>query len=365
MIKIEGITKAFKQKTVLCNLDLEVRAGEVFSLLGPNGCGKTTLLNLLSGLQKPDEGQIAIDNVLVDGKVGGRTVHLPSCDRKIGYVFQTAALFPHLKVQDNVAYGLKAMRLPQQEVRAKTRSILEFVGMSEYAQHYPHQISGGQKQLVALARSIATDPQVLLLDEPMSNVDAKLKESLRQEFKGLLHKLGITAVYVTHDLTEALIMSNRVALLGNGRVEQVGNRDEIMGKPNSRYVAEFLGLNVYTAKVIDESAERIRLDIKGVLLNVPNGVKLCDKKVMVTIKPEDIILSTDAQKRMCCRCNVLTGTIVEMTLMRSIAVVTVDVGFLVRSKLTLSSLGDLGLVEGETVDVLFKVDALNISLENP
>ncbi len=368
MITVEGISKVFGQKKVLDKLDLEVETGEIFCLLGPNGCGKTTLLNLLSGLQKPDEGQIIIDNTLVDGKVNGRVAHLPPCDRKIGYVFQAAALFPHLKVQDNIAYGLKALHLPKQEVTAKTRSLLEFVGMSQYAQHYPHQISGGQKQLVALARSIATDPQVLLLDEPMSAVDAKLKESLRHEFKGLLHKLGITAVYVTHDLTEALIMSNRVAVLGNGHVEQVGSRDEILGKPNSRYVAEFLGLNVYTAKVIHQPPRRSTLEIKGVFLKVPNGVDLPDEQVLVTIKPEDVILSSEANiensKRLSCKCNVLSGTIVEITLMRSIALVTVDVGFLVRSKLTLSSLGDLGSVEGDKVSVLFKVDALNVSPEN-
>ncbi len=292
MIEVEGVSKVFKQKMVLDKLDLEVDAGEIFCLLGPNGCGKTTLLNLISGLQKPDGGNITIDNVRVDGRLGGRTVHLPPCDRKIGYVFQTTALFPHLRVRDNVAYGLKAMRLSKQDVTAKTSSLLEFIGMSQYVQHYPHQLSGGQKQLIALARSIAADPKVLLLDEPMSAVDAKLKETLRLEFKGLLHKLGITAVYVTHDLTEALIMSNRMAVMGNGQIEQVGTREQILGKPNSRYVAEFLGLNVYSAKVIEQPQEQSKLDIKGVQLKVPNGVALPDKQVLVTIKPEDVLLTT-------------------------------------------------------------------------
>jgi ABC-type Fe3+/spermidine/putrescine transport system ATPase subunit len=365
MIEIKEITKAFKQKTILSHFDLEIKEGEVFSLLGPNGCGKTTLLNLISGLQKPDKGSISIDNTLVEGKINGRLVHLPPYKRKIGYVFQTAALFPHLKVYDNVAYGLKAMHLSNQEITKRTDSLLEFVGMSQYAQYYPHQISGGQKQLIALARSIATDPKVLLLDEPMSAVDLKFKESLRHEFKGLLHKLGITVVYVTHDLTEALIMSNRVAVLGDGRVQQVGNREEILGRPNSRYVAEFLGLNVYTAKVIKEEN---KLCIKGVSIAVPDWVDLTEQDVLVTLKPEDVILSCESTVKnprwVSCKYNLLSGVIVEITLMRTIALATVDVGFLVRSKLTLSSLGDSGLSEGDTVNVLFKAEALNISHEN-
>jgi ABC-type Fe3+/spermidine/putrescine transport system ATPase subunit len=364
MIGISDLSKSYAEKTVLSNLCLEVHKGEVFCLLGPNGCGKTTLLNLISGLQKPDAGQITIDNVLVDGKLGGRFVHLAPCDRKIGYVFQTAALFPHLCVFDNVAYGLKAKHLPKQEVTAKTHSLLEFVGLTEYSKFYPQQLSGGQKQLVALARSVATDPQVLLLDEPMSAVDVKLKESLRHEFKRLLHKLGITAVYVTHDLTEAMIMSNRVAVLGSGRVEQVGSRDEILGRPNSRYVAEFLGLNVYTAKAVEGES---KLSIKDVLITVPTWVDLTQKQVLVTLKPEDVILSSEDSvknpKWVGCKYNLLRGAIVEITLMRTIALVTVDVGFLVRSKLTLSSFTELGLMEGDAVHVLFKADAVNVSQE--
>jgi ABC-type Fe3+/spermidine/putrescine transport system ATPase subunit len=362
MIDITALSKSFAQKNVLSYLDLEVHKSEVFCLLGPNGCGKTTLLNLISGLQKPDSGQISIGNVLVSGKLGGRSVHLAPCDRKIGYVFQAAALFPHLSAYDNVAYGLKAKHLSKQEVDAKTSSLLEFVGLTDCAKFFPHQLSGGQKQLVALARSIATDPQVLLLDEPMSAVDVKLKESLRHEFKRLLHKLGITAVYVTHDLTEAMIMSNRVAVLGSGRVEQVGSRDEILGHPNSRYVAEFLGLNVYAAKTVEGLN---KLNIKDVLITVPSWVDLTQKHALVTLKPEDVILSSDDSvknpKWVGCKYNLLRGTIVEITLMRTIALVTVDVGFLVRSKLTLSSFTELGLMEGEAVHVLFKADAVNVS----
>ncbi len=364
MIKLEGITKSFKEKAILQKLEFEVKKNEVLSLLGPNGCGKTTTLNLISGLSRLDEGSIFIGDVLVDGKSGSKTVHLSPCDRKIGYVFQTAALFPHMRIRDNVAYGLKAKHLPQQEIAVKTRSLLDFVGMTEYAEYFPHQVSGGQKQLVALARSLATDPEVLLLDEPLSAVDTKFRESLRLEFKSFLRKLDVTVIHVTHDLSEALIMSNRVAVMGNGHIEQIGSRDDILGSPNSEYVAEYLGLNVYTAKVISDLDE-IKLDINGVQLSAPKAVIATDQSVLVTLKPEDVILSLDSNFKNPqwggCTCNLLVGTIVEITLMRSIARVTVDVGFLVRSKLTLSSLGDLGLIEGENVYVQFKAKALNVS----
>ncbi|XES77983.1 MAG: ABC transporter ATP-binding protein [Candidatus Bathyarchaeia archaeon] len=368
MIKLESVSKSFGQKTILKDLTLDVQKSEIFSLLGPNGCGKTTTLNVTSGLSNPDTGKIYIDDTLVYGALGNKMVCLTPCERKIGYVFQTAALFPHMKVKDNVAYGLKAKRLSKQEIAEKTRSLLQFVGMGEYAEHFPHQISGGQKQLVALARSVATDPEVLLLDEPLSAVDVKMRETLRFEFKSLLRKLNITAVYVTHDLTEALVMSSRVAVMGNGRIEQVGNRDDILGKPNSRYVAEFLGLNVFTAKAVQKPKGKTDLDINGVVLMAPNLEVPDGEPVLVTIKPEDVILSSQSSlkepKSICCRCNFLKGTIVEITLMRSIARVTVDVGFQIRSKLTLSSLGDLGLIEGDTVCVKFKIDALNVSTKN-
>jgi ABC-type Fe3+/spermidine/putrescine transport system ATPase subunit len=368
MIKLESVTKSFGQKTILKDLTLEIQKSEIFSLLGPNGCGKTTTLNVTSGLSNPDAGRIFIDDTLVYGASGSKAVCLSPCERKIGYVFQTAALFPHMKVKDNVAYGLKAKRLAKQEITAQTHSLLAFVGMLEYAEHFPHQISGGQKQLVALARSVATDPEVLLLDEPLSAVDVKMREMLRLEFKSLLRKLNITAVYVTHDLTEALVMSNRVAVMGNGRIEQVGSRDEILGKPNSRYVAEFLGLNVFTAKAIQKPSGKTDLDINGVVLMGPNLAVPDGESVLVTLKPEDVILSPQSSlnepKAGCCRCNFLAGTIVEITLMRSIARITVDVGFHIRSKLTLSSLGDLGLIEGEPVCVKFKIDALNVSSKN-
>ena len=366
MIKLESVKKSFGEKVILNELCLDVKKNEILSLLGPNGCGKTTTLNVISGLSRPDKGSIFINDVLVDGKSKGKTVHLAPFDRRVGYVFQTTALFPHMRVRDNVVYGLKTKHLSKQDVEAKTRSLLDFVGMREYAEYFPHQISGGQKQRVALARSLATDPEVLLLDEPISAVDARLRESLRLEFKSLLRTLKITAIYVTHDLTEALMMSNKVAVMGNGQIEQIGNREDILNKPNSRYVAEFLNLNVYAAKVTQNTPGQIKLNINGVQISSsPPLGSLTEKSVLVTLKPEDVILSSEQSvsnpKWAGCNCNIIKGTIVGITLRKSFAQVTVDVGFPVKSELTLSSLSDLGLAEGDSVCVQFKATALSVN----
>jgi len=365
MIKLESVAKSFGEKVVLRELTFEVKKNEILSLLGPNGCGKTTTLNAISGLSKPDEGNIFVNDVLVDGKSGSKTIHLTPSDRKVGYVFQTNALFPHMRILENVAYGIKAKHLPKREVNTKARSLLEFVGLREYAEYFPHQISGGQKQRAALARSLATDPEVLLLDEPISAVHSKLRESMRFEFKSLLRTLKITAIYVTHNLTEALVMSDRIAVMGKGQIEQTGTRDDILNKPNSKYVAEFLGINVYTGKAIHDPSGRTQLDINGVKIFAPPLADSFETDFLITIKPEDVTLSPDQHIRnpkwSGCTCNILMGTIVEITLMRSMARVTVDVGFPIKSELTLSSLGDLGLAEGENVCAQFKVNAMNVS----
>ncbi len=366
MIELQSITKAYNGKIILNELNLKVEKNEILALLGPNGCGKTTVLNLISGLSRPNHGNIIIDNVIVAGKVGEKMVHLPPYARKVGYVFQTNTLFPHMRIVDNVAYGLKAKHLSKQEIKNRVRELLNFVDMFEYAEYYPHQISGGQKQRVALARSLATDPQVLLLDEPISAVDAKLRESLRVEFKKILRSLNITAIYVTHNLTEAIMMSDKIAIMGNGKIEQIGNRADILDKPNSKYVAEFLGLNVYDAKAAVGSFGQMKVEINGVFISVPPFVAVNGQLLLVTLKPEDVLLlpmqATEKSDAGNGYCIVLKGAVTEISLMRSIARVTVNVGFPVKSELTLNSLGDLGLSEGDTIYVSFKAEALNISL---
>lgn len=365
MIKADSITKSFGNKKVLENLSLKVRNGEILSLLGPNGCGKSTLLNIVSGLIMQNEGQIYIDDVLVSGKVGAKKVYVKPSERKIGYVFQTVSLFPHMRIQDNVAYGLKSLHLPGQEVKKRANNLLEFVGLLEYTKYYPHQLSGGQKQRVALARSLATDPQVLLLDEPVSAVDPQLRESFRLELKNYLQALKITVVYVTHNLSEAFVISDRIAVMGNGHIEQVGSRTDIFDKPSSSYVAKFLGINTFKGKAIENRACLLEIEVNGVLLLAPQALNLVGKSIIATIKPEDITLSKSTDFNLIgASDNSVEGVITEMVQMRSNAQVTIDAGFLVKTRVPLSDIKNLGLNLGDKVYMRFNADAINVFEDN-
>ena len=227
MIRLSMIRKSYGDKEVLKDLTLEVRKCELLCLVGPNGSGKTTALNVIAGLCRPDEGSVFINDVLVDGTKGNRLVHVNPAERNIGYVFQDYALFPHMTVSENISYGLKARHLQEQEVKERTRKLLEFMEITDHSEHYPHQLSGGQKQRTALARALAIEPQILLLDEPFAALDLKTRESLRVELKRILETLGVTSIYVTHELAEAYMISDRIAVMEHGKIEQTGSRDEI------------------------------------------------------------------------------------------------------------------------------------------
>ncbi len=365
MITVNSVSKAFGKKTVLENLSLEVKSNETVCLLGPNGCGKTTLLNLISGLTKPDHGSIIIDNVLVSGDSGSKKVHLQPSERKVGYVFQTVSLFPNMRVQDNIAYGLKAMHLPRDEIKKRTQYLLNFVGLEEYARHYPSQLSGGQKQRTALARSLATEPKMLLLDEPVSAIDPQLRESFRLELKSYLRKLEITVVYVTHNLSEASIMSDRVAVMGNGRIEQIGASSEIFDKPSSSYVAKFLGVNAFKGTALRMSGGLLEIEVNGVHLLAAAATNLEGKDVVATIKAEDVVLSNlESPTSKDNQSNSVEGTIKEMTQMRSTAQIAVDVGFTLKVRLQLSAIKVLGLSIGDRVQVSFGPEMLNVFADN-
>jgi ABC-type Fe3+/spermidine/putrescine transport system ATPase subunit len=363
MITVDAVSKSYVSKKIVDNLTLDVKDNEILCLLGPNGCGKTTLLNMLSGLTKPDSGSITIDGVVVDGAVGSKKIHLQPSERKVGYVFQTISLFPNMRVEDNIAYGLKAMHLPKQEVIAKTKQLLDFVGLAEYARYYPNQLSGGQKQRTALARSLATEPKVLLLDEPVSAIDPQLRESFRLELKSYLQKLKITVVYVTHNLSEAFIMSDRVAVMGNGRIEQIGTAGEIFDKPKSSYVAKFLGINTFKGKALKTVDGLLELGAGSVrLLAASADSGLEDKAVVATLKPEDIKLANLNSKPKVG--NAVEGQITEMTAMRSTAQVTLDVGFILKARLQLATIKAEGLNVGDRVLVCFAPEALNVFADN-
>jgi spermidine/putrescine transport system ATP-binding protein len=233
LVRLEGVRKRYGEVVALDGVDLEIRRGEFFSLLGPSGCGKTTLLRLLAGFETPDAGRVLI---------GGKDMAgVPPYERPVNTVFQNYALFPHMTVAGNIAFGLRMKGLSQGEIRKKVAWALELVDLLGLEGRYPRELSGGQKQRVALARALVLEPQVLLLDEPLSALDLKLRQELRVELMQLQRRLGTTFVFVTHDQEEALVMSDRIAVMRAGRVEQVGLPDEVYERPKNRFVADFLG----------------------------------------------------------------------------------------------------------------------------
>ncbi|MSO92518.1 MAG: ABC transporter ATP-binding protein [Rhodospirillales bacterium] len=233
LIVVEGLVKKYGAVTALAGIDLAVKQGEFLSLLGPSGCGKTTLLRLIAGFVDPTEGNI---------RIGGQRMNdVPPHRRPVNTVFQNYALFPHMTVAENVAFGPQRRKVPKADISGQVRDMLAMVGMEGYGARYPRELSGGQQQRVALARAIINKPQVLLLDEPLGALDLKLRKRMQVELKRLHEKLGLTFVYVTHDQEEALVMSNRIAVMRDGRIMQLGTGEDIYRAPVSRYVADFIG----------------------------------------------------------------------------------------------------------------------------
>ena len=249
-VRLTDLCKTLGSVKAVDRVSLDIPRGQVTTLLGPSGCGKSTTLRLLAGLYKLDSGDMTLD--------GDSIAHLPPNRRRMTMVFQEYALFPHLTVAGNVGYGLRMRRTPASQAKARVGEMLELVGLSAAAEKHPHQLSGGQQQRVALARALAVDPEVLLLDEPLSNLDAKLRIRLREEIVRLQQVLGKTMVFVTHDQEEAMSISHQIAVMGGGRISQVGPPEEIYARPASRYVAEFVGLaNFVESQVIAPGCVRV------------------------------------------------------------------------------------------------------------
>ena len=236
-VSIRHVTKSFGENVVLKEFDQTIEDGEFVTLLGPSGCGKTTMLRILAGFEKPTSGEVYFDGNLV---CGGKTF-VPPEKRNIGMVFQSYAVWPHMTVSENVAYPLSIQKKGRDEIRERVGRVLGIVHLSQYADRMPGQLSGGQQQRVALARALVAEPGLLLLDEPLSNLDAKLRESMRFEIKEIQRKLGVTVVYVTHDQTEAMAMSDRIFLINGGIVQQCGTPEEIYNHPVNPFAADFLG----------------------------------------------------------------------------------------------------------------------------
>ena len=232
-IKIDHVSRHFDDNVALADVNLTIKEGEFFSLLGPSGCGKSTLLNIIAGFLEPTDGVVHISGRDVTG--------LPPYRRNLGMVFQNYALFPHLTVFENVAYGLKIKKMGRKEIKERVEESLSLVQLEQFAERRPHQLSGGQQQRVAIARALAIRPSVLLLDEPLSNLDAKLRKEMQFELRNIQQRVGITTILVTHDQEEALSLSDRVGILGQGRLQQVGTPLEVYRLPANRFVAEFIG----------------------------------------------------------------------------------------------------------------------------
>jgi spermidine/putrescine transport system ATP-binding protein len=286
-IVAENLVRRFGQTEALARVSLSVRKGEFFSLLGPSGCGKTTLLRIIAGLDFPDEGSL---------KIGGLDASLiPAHKRPVNTVFQSYALFPHLNVRDNVAFGLRMKKIPAPQIAERVERIMALVQISPFGDRRPAQLSGGQKQRVALARALVNEPEVLLLDEPLGALDLKLRKQLQVELSQLQRRLGITFIFVTHDQEEALVMSDRIAVMNNARIEQVDAVEELYEHPRTRFVAGFLGsCNLLEGRVMEiasgnarvaTSIGEIRFDLAGAGRQIHEG-----ETVSLAIRPEKLVL---------------------------------------------------------------------------
>ncbi|MFR7889701.1 MAG: spermidine/putrescine ABC transporter ATP-binding protein PotA [Bilophila wadsworthia] len=283
MIELRGVDKSFEDTRAREGIDLSISNGEFLTLLGPSGCGKTTILRILSGFETPDQGDVSIG--------GQRMNDVPPERRQVNTVFQNYALFPHMTVRDNVAFGLRMQSCPKGEIEGRVLEALRMVHLEQYADRRPHQLSGGQQQRVAIARAVVNKPLVLLLDEPFSALDYMLRRAMQLEIKRLQRRLGITFVFVTHDQEEAFAMSDRVVVMNQGRIEQIGTPQEIYEEPSNLYVARFVGeINILPARIMSVPGEGIYIaDISGRRFTLRTSRPFAaGDRVNVLLRPEDI-----------------------------------------------------------------------------
>lgn len=284
-VALRGLTKRFGSALALDNISLEIAHGQLVCLLGPSGCGKTTAMRLVAGFIEPTAGEIAIG----DRTVSSPKRMVPPERRNVSMVFQSYALWPHMTVAENVAYGLTLRKLDREIIRKKVDAILATTRLSELAARYPGELSGGQQQRVALARALIVEPETLLLDEPLSNLDANLREEMRFEVRRLHDEYRYTTVYVTHDQSEAMTTADLIAVMNHGRIEQLGSPEDIYERPRSEFVARFIGSsNVVTGKVLDDS----RISLAGVVLRGNGGRFAAGGNGAMSIRQHDIVVTT-------------------------------------------------------------------------
>jgi spermidine/putrescine transport system ATP-binding protein len=315
-VELVNVTKQFDEVTAVNDVSLRIEDGEFFSLLGPSGCGKTTTLRMIAGFETPTEGDIYIQ-----GELMGPT---PSFQRNTNMVFQNYALFPHMSVAENIAFGLEMKKVPKGEIARRVEEALELVRLPGLGKRRPNRLSGGQQQRVALARALINRPGVLLLDEPLGSLDLKLRKQMQLELKGLQHRIGITFVYVTHDQEEALTMSDRIAVMDQGRALQVGTPTEIYERPTLRFVADFIGeTNFLEGTVLKRDGTSVVVDVAGMPAVLAQNAEAFSigKRVTVAVRPEKIAIQKEECRREnnCCQ-----GTI------ESVVYIGTDTNYVVR-----------------------------------
>lgn len=296
IVEVEGLQKRFGSVTALEQISFTLREQEFFSLLGPSGCGKTTTLRCVAGLESADQGRIRIGGQTVFD--ADRRIDIPPNHRAIGMVFQSYAVWPHMRVFDNIAYPLKVQGLPRCQIQTRVAEVLALLGMPDLSQRMPSQLSGGQQQRVALGRALALRPSVLLLDEPLSNLDAKLREQMRVELKLIQKESGLPILYVTHDQTEALALSDRIAVMHGGHIHQLDSPQAIYQHPATQFVLDFIGtVNYLPCRIEAQDGDQVQLrfsDGQGYVLPCPSYIP-DSRDVLLAIRPEDIAFSIDLQ----------------------------------------------------------------------
>lgn len=315
-VKLDRVTKTFGRLVAVSDFSCDVATGEFVTIVGPSGCGKTTTLRMIAGFIQPDHGEIYIDGQLMNP--------IPTRFRNIGIVFQNYALFPNMTAYENIAYGLRVRKVPEKEIKNKVAEMLELTGLSGMENKYPRQLSGGQQQRVALARALIFKPRVLLLDEPLSALDAKVRLHLRYEMKRIQREFNITTIYVTHDQEEALSISDRVIVMNNGTIQQIGAPIEIYNAPGNRFVADFIGIaNIIEGRISPGRKDIFLFEDREIKI-VPQEHVNTGEKVYLAIRPENIKIHTEAPKTGEEQINVLKGNVSGITFLGPTARVKVE-----------------------------------------
>jgi ABC-type Fe3+/spermidine/putrescine transport system ATPase subunit len=327
------MTKRFDDVVAVDNMNLIVEEGEFITLLGPSGCGKTTTLRSIAGFIQPEEGEIYFDDELIN--------NVPPNKRFTAMCFQSYALFPHMTVRDNIRFGLMMQKIPNDEQNRRIQEVVAIVGLKGLEDRKPGQLSGGQQQRVALARAVVTHPRILLFDEPLSNLDAKLREYVRVEIRALQKRLKITSIYVTHDQAEALVISDRIVVMNQGRIEQIADPFTIYRYPKNEFVANFIGLaNIFEGSVVSRDEEMVTLDTEFGQFMLRTQQELEDERILVSWRPEDMVLAKDGMK------NIVQGKIAQAIFMGNLT----DLFLEVKDKMIRAQMdSDVPYREGESL----------------